>query len=127
MGPCMHAGGGASAIFLNHGKRTVYCNEDSLSQSSTFPSRGVHPPKLYDAYCIFPYLHKIYKFPPISAKLMHFPLFPQHLICLHNVCFFPSSPYFGLNTFMHHALHVGQLDVPASVYTLTLNSKLSLN
>jgi len=43
---------------------------------------GMSIPPVNDAYCIGPippiYFHKIDKFPPISEKYIHFPLFPQN-------------------------------------------------
>src|SRR6218665_346719 len=58
-----------------------------------------------DAYCILsPYFHKIYKFPPISANFIIFPLYFRSilwfLLNLHSL-----PPHFDHDAFMHHALH----------------------
>jgi len=73
--------------------------------------KGVHPPKLLmpiaysplfpQIFYIFTLFPQNYEFTPISAKL------PVFL----NLRFF-ASPYFDLDAFMHHVLHV--LDAPES-------------
>jgi len=61
-----------------------------------------YQPILSEAYiplsqwCILhipPYFHKIYRFPPISAKFINFPLFSWNLRFLLNLCFL-CFPYF---------------------------------
>src|SRR6218665_1781897 len=56
--------------------------------------RGIHPSNPMMRIVYSPYFQKIYKFPPISAKFIHFPLFPQ------NLRYF-ASPHFDHDAFMH--------------------------
>src|SRR6218665_3358965 len=67
--------------------------------------RGIHPSNPMMRIVYSPYFQKIYKFSPISAKFIHFPLFPQ------NLRYF-ASPHFDHDAFMHHVLHV--LDAPVT-------------
>jgi len=68
---------------------------------------------------VSPYFHKIYKLPHVSAKFIHFALFPQNLRRFGLIyVFLLPPPCFDHEAFMHHALHV--LDASAG-YDFELN------
>jgi len=94
---------------LNEGFYLICKDYSNLLARVSIPLK----PMMHIAYSpLFPqnvyislYFHKMYTFPPISAKFINSPSFSSIYVCFLNLCFF-AFPYFDLDAFLHLALHV---------------------
>src|SRR6218665_1205187 len=93
------------------------CNQEVISFKKLLvyclQGRPSPHPIMHIAY-YSPYFHKMYKFPNISAKCLHFFQFPQNLDFFLNLRFL-ACLYFDHDAFMPHTLHV--LNSPGGLIT----------